>query len=395
MNISDDSSCNAPLKTDALAGQPVLCATMILAAALLLPGVNAAHAETAPERSSISLKYMGYRESQPGLDRVSARSPSFSLVMPLAGVWSIEGGATVQEVSGASPRYHTAVSGASKFTDARKAGNLSITRYFPKGTVTLGAAYSTESDYESQSLSLQGSVSSDDNNTTWTLGIGGADDKINPSNHRVVNEKKKTTDLLLGLTQVLGPRDMAQLNLTYVLGQGYFSDPYKSLDNRPRARNQTAIMARWNHHFPSIEGTTRLSYRFYSDTNDVRAHTFAGEYVQSLPYGLTVTPLLRLHSQSAARYYVDPVYDPVYGAPFPPGYAFEANDYLTQDQRQSAFGAHSYGVKLTKQIARDWSFDVKYENYQQRGSWKLFGQGSQGLAPFSARFVQLGATYLW
>lgn len=374
--------------------QPALGAT-VLAAALILPGIAPARAETAPERAAISFKYMGYKDSQPDLDRVTARAPSINVVLPLGDAWSIEAGGSVQDVSGASPRYHTAVSGASKFTDTRKAGNIGVTRYFPNGTLTLGASSSRESDYESQSLSLQGSLSSDDRNTTWTLGIAGADDTINPGNRRVANEKKKTSDVLLGVTQVLGPRDIGQLNITYGRGQGYFSDPYKALDNRPRERGQTAVLARWNHHFASAGGTGRLSYRYYSDTNKVRAHTFSGEYVQPLPYGFTVTPLLRLHSQSAAYYYVNPVYDPVYGAPFPPGYAFGANGAITQDQRQSAFGAHSYGVKLGKQIGRDLTLDIKVENYQQRGSWKLFGEGSPGLQPFYARIVQIGATYLW
>lgn len=392
-----NSSCRRPdeASTPAAPTTPPALGATILAAALILPGVAPARAETAPERAAISFKYLDYKDSQPDLDRVTARAPSVNVVLPLGESWSVEAGGSVQDVSGASPRYHTAVSGASRFKDTRKAGNLGITRYFPRGTLTLGASSSRESDYESQSLSLLGSIESDDRNTTWSLGLAGADDTINPSNRRVRNEKKKTTDVLFGVTQVLGPRDIAQLNVTHARGQGYFSDPYKALDNRPRQRNQTALLLRWNHHFVATEGTSRLSYRYYSDTSKVRAHTLSGEYVQPLPYGFTVTPLLRLHSQSAAYFYANPVYDPVYGPPFPPGYALGAGDFITQDQRQSAFGAHSYGVKLSKQVGRDLTLDVKYENYQQRGGWKLFGEGSPGLQPFYARIVQIGATYLW
>lgn len=366
----------------------------ILAAALLLPGVQA-HAEMAPERGLISLKYLDYQDSQPGFDRVAVHSPSLRVMAPFAGEWSLEGSLSSQDVSGASPRYHTAKSGASKFSDLRKSGEVSVSRYFPQGSLTVGAVYSTEKDYVSRALSLQGSRSSEDRNTTWTFGIGGADDDINPSNLRVRNEKKKTRDVLLGVTQVLGVHDIAQFNLTHAHGQGYFSDPYKAFDHRPRVRRQTALLARWNHHFAATEGSSRLSYRYYSDSFAVRAHTFTAEYVQPLGYGFTVTPLLRIHSQSAASFYVDPVYDATYGAPFPANYILGGNAFISQDQRLAAFGARSVGLKIARQITRDISVDLKLEGYRQRAGWRLFGQGSPGLEAFDARFIQLSITHWW
>lgn len=48
------------------------------------------------------------------------------------------------------------------------------------------------------------------------------------------------------------------------------------------------------------------------------------------------------------------------------------------------------GFKLAKQIDADWRADIKYEHYEQRASWRLFGSGSPGLLPFRARSVQLG-----
>jgi hypothetical protein len=37
-----------------------------------------------------------------------------------------------------------------------------------------------------------------------------------------------------------------------------------------------------------------------------------------------------------------------------------------------------------------WTVDLKFERYEQRGTWRIGGAGSPGLAPFSARFVQWG-----
>lgn len=367
-------------------------AASIMAAALMLPGVQA-HAETPPANGSISLGYLDYKDSQSGLDRITVHSPSVAIVAPVAGVWSIGASLVSDDVSGASPRYHTAISGASHMQDHRTAGDASVTRYFERGSVTVGAAYSTEHDYVSRALSLQGSLESENKNTTWTVGVGHADDRIDPVNHIVSNEKKRTTNVLLGVTQVLTTNDIAQLTLTHSAGEGYFSDPYKSLDNRPRSRDESTLLARWNHHLASTGGTSRLSYRYYRDSFGVHGHTLGEEYVQPLSDGWTVTPEVRLYTQSAASFYYDPVYDTRLGAPFPPGY--NGSGYMSADQRLSGFGAVTLALKVSKQLDKLWSVDVKVSAYQQRGSWRLFHEGSPGLDAFRAQTIQIGINRQW
>jgi hypothetical protein len=367
----------------------------LLAAAMLLPGMGAVHAETPPERGSVSVKALYYKEDQPGLDRISVRSPSVSVLAPVAGEWAIAGSATVDDVSGASPRYHTAISGASQMDDLRKAGDVMVTRYLPHGTVSVGGAYSKEHDYRSRALSLQGTYSSDDKNTTLAFGVSGTDDAIDPVNRLVVNESRQTVSLLAGVTRVLTPVDIAALTLTHSSGHGYYSDPYKLLDNRPRSRDQSTALLQWNHRFMALAASSRLSYRFYRDSFGIQAHTLGAEWVQSLAGGWTVTPSVRLYSQGKADFYFDPVYDPVFGPPFPRGYVIGSEAFSSPDQRLSAFGAVTVGLKLAKQIDRDWSVDLKLERYEQRASWRVFGSGSPGLEPLRALSVQLGVTRLW
>jgi len=367
-------------------------AASIMTAALMLPGVQA-HAETPPANGTITLGYLNYKDSQSGLDRTTVHSPSLSITAPVAGVWNIGASVVSDDVSGASPRYHTAISGASHMQDHRTAGDVSATRYFERGTMTAGVAYSNEHDYLSRALSLQGSLESESKNTTWTVGIGHADDHINPVNKIVSNEKKRSTSLLLGVTQVLTTSDIAQLTLTHSQGEGYFSDPYKALDNRPRSRDETTLLARWNHHLASTGGTSRLSYRYYRDSFGVRGHTLGAEYVQPLSQGWTVTPEARLYSQSAASFYYDPLYDAKLGAPFPPGY--NGTGYMTADQRLSGFGAVTLGLKVSKQLDKLWSVDVKASVYQQRGSWRLFHEGSPGLDALRAQTVQIAINRQW
>lgn len=367
----------------------------LLAAAMLLPGVGAVHAETAPERGLVGVKYLYYKEDQTGLDRISVRAPSVYVLAPVAGEWSLAASATTDDVSGASPRYHSAVSGASRMSDLRKAGDVTVTRYLPHASISMAAAYSTEHDYRSRALSLQGTLSSEDKNTSWNFGIGGSDDSINPVNNIVRGEGRQTLSVLAGVTRVLTPFDIAQLTLTHSSGHGYYSDPYKLADQRPRSRDQSTAMLQWNHRFTELGGTSRLSYRYYRDSFGISAHTLGGEYVQPLSGGWTVSPSVRLYSQRAAEFYFDPVYDATLGAPFPPGYVFGGTGFSSADQRLSAFGAITVGIKVAKQIGRDWNVDLKLERYEQRGSWRLFGSGSPGLDPMRAVSVQIGVTRLW
>ncbi|WP_342113311.1 DUF3570 domain-containing protein [Pseudoduganella sp. OTU4001] len=367
----------------------------LLAAAMLLPGVGAVHAETPPERASIGFKYLYYKEDQPGLDRVRVHAPAVSVLAPVAGDWSLGASATVDDVSGASPRYHTAVSGASRMKDLRKAGDITVTRYLSRGTLSASAAYSTEHDYVSRALSLQATLASEDKNTTWSFGVGGSDDSINPVNRIVQGAGRQTVSVLAGATRVLTPLDVAQFTLTHSRGHGYYSDPYKLADERPGQRRLDTALLQWNHRYAAQGATSRLSYRFYRDSFGIRAHTLGAEWVQGLAGGWSLTPGIRLYTQRAANFYFDPVYDSLLGAPFPTGYVFGSGRASSADQRLAAFGAAALSLKVAKQVNRDWAVDVRLERYQQRSAWRLFGSGSPGLAPMRAVNLQFGVTRQW
>ncbi len=364
----------------------------ILLAALALPGV--AQAETAPEQGSISVKYLDYQERQDNLKRVGVHSPALELLVPIAGQWALRAGVVSDAVSGASPRYHTALSGASRFREKRTGVDASLTRYLARASVTVALGTSDEHDYDSRFGSVQATFSSDDNNTTWQFGAGLARDRIDSVNKAVVNERKRTVDLMAGVTQVLTPRDIVQAVLTHVRGRGYFSHPYKFVDVRPRERDQDSVLLRWNHHLAERGATSRLSYRYTNDSYAIRSHTLAGEYVQPLG-AWTVIPSLRLYTQSAASFYFDPVYDTRFGPPFPPGFSFDQPRDMTADQRLSAFGAVTLGIKVVRQLGKHTSLDFKWEEYRQRSSWRQFGGGSPSLMPFEARSLQVGLTRTW
>ncbi len=362
----------------------------LTAAAMLLPSVRPAMADAAPEKGIVAYKYLNYKDSQPDQDRMNITASSVRVMTPIAGKWAIDMTGVYDSVSGASPERHSffapdAISKAS--SGVRRSIDLGVTRYFSKGSLTAGTSYSSESDYLSRSISLQGSILTPSKNTTVTLGGSVTTDYIHPTNP-FPSDRKKTYAGLIGITQVMSKNDIIQMNLSRSVGTGLYTDPYKPIDKRPRHRNYTTIMTRWNHYFDSTEGVLKLSYRYYEDTFGIESHTLGTEYIQPLPAGFTLMPSVRYYSQTAAKFYV-PV-NPVMPQD-PPDINWD--DFYTLDQRLSAFGAVTLGLKVSKRFADDWLVDVRYDHCMQRGDWAITGKSDPGLEPFNMDFFQAGISW--
>jgi hypothetical protein len=359
-------------------------AAKLLAAALAVPGVMAAQAQTAPESATISLKYLHYEDSQPSGSRMKVTSPSVVAIVPIGSRWSVEAGVVTDAMSGASPLYHSTLSGASGrgVEDYRKAGDLKLTHYLSRGAIGVAAAVSSEQDYFSRALSIDGRWSTEDNNTTFAIGVGASADRINSENFVAENQIKRTREYLLGVTHVLSARALVQSNITVTRGKGYYSDPYKPLDTRPDFRNTFAWLTRYNHYVPALGGAVNASYRFYHDSFGVDSHTLELIWRQPVADTWTISPMIRHVSQSAASFYYNP--------PWPDG--FERGQFYSADQRLSAFGSWSIGLRVDKSFAGGWSVNAKAELTEQRGSWRIGGNGSPGLEPFRSQTFILGVS---
>ncbi|MEP6996746.1 MAG: DUF3570 domain-containing protein [Betaproteobacteria bacterium] len=363
---------------------PAVPAGALLAAALALPGVipASALAQTAPDQGLFALKYVDYRDWQPGGDRIHVHSPALYLLKPLSDSLAAEGSLAYDSISGASPLYHNTLSGASGkggVTDYRTAGDVKLTKYLDHAAIGVGAAISSERDYRSRALSLEARVSSDDRNRTYAFGVGVASDRIDSTNGLAEDKHRRTVDVLLGVTQVLSAEAIVQSNLTWSSGHGYYSDPYKTIDIRPDRRRILAWLTRYNEHLPRSDATLSLSYRYVRDSFGSDSHTVAATWYQPLADGWSIKPSLRYYTQAAADFYFDP--------PFPQG--FSLGEPYTADTRLSAFGALTPGITVAKLLPEGWTVDLKIEFYRQRASWRA-GRGSSGLEPLSARWIQTG-----
>jgi len=412
--------------------RPVPASHSLMAAALALPGLAAtlAHAESAPEKGIIGFKYLNYSDWQPSNPndnnqegngkRTHVTSPSFYLLAPIGSQWSIEGSAVADSVTGATPYYHSLLSKASGGqVDYRHAMDLKATRYFEKMAIGVGTSYSEEHDYTSRALSVDGRFYFDNNNTVLALGTGVSNDIVRGGGV-IQNDPrlgpdvgKHSNDYLIGITRVLTPLDVLQSNVTYSAGRGDFSERYKEFyagiqnliivppsilfegDVRPQSRYQFAWLTRWNHYFPGVDGALHLSYRYYSDSYGIKSHTIGTEWFQPIAYGITLVPEVRFYSQSAAHFYTD-LYPNGAPAVFNPNpaqmtsFLASTGGLISFDQRLSAYGAYTVGLKVIKELPKDITMDVKGEYYDQRGSYRLGGSGSTANLPFKAMFLQLG-----
>ncbi|HEY2863629.1 MAG TPA: DUF3570 domain-containing protein [Casimicrobiaceae bacterium] len=357
----------------------------LLAAALALPGVmpSSALAQAAPDQGLVALKYLDYRDWQPGADRIHVHTPSLYVLKPLSDSLAAEGSLVYDSISGASPLYHNTLSGASGkggVVDYRTAGDVKVTKYLDRAAIGVGAAISSERDYLSRAVSMDVRLSSDDRNRTYALGVGGASDRIDSTNGLAEDKHRRTVDLLMGVTQALSSEAIIQSNLTWSTGHGYYSDPYKTLDIRPDSRRILAWLTRYNQHLPYFDSTVSLSYRYVLDSFGSDSHTVEAAWYQPLADGWSVKPALRYYTQAAADFYFDP--------PFPQG--FSLGKPYSADTRLSAFGALTPGVTLAKTLPDGWQVDLKVEFYRQRADWRAGANGSPGLEPLSARWIQTG-----
>lgn len=359
---------------------------------------STAMAEAAPESTQIDFKTLSYQDYQGSGDRIDIDAESLRVLIPIAGQWSLSATAVHDAISGASPKYHS--SSLTTIEDERDAYNATVTRYFTQGSLNLSGAYSKEQDYVSRNVSAQGTISTPSQNTSFILGLGYSKDEILPNSIFLDTKKNKNVfDLALGVTQVFSQTDIAQITYHHSRGKGYFSDQYKLYDARPDSRDSDSVLMRWNHHFVDSADTVRTSYRYYQDSNDIKSHTLDVEYVFSVGDKWQITPLLRYYTQTAANFYYGPVANDPWadadtaGAPISVIYPiYTEGGYASMDQRLSAFGALTYGLKVSNQFAQNWTADIKFERYEQKGTWAL-GSGSKGLDSFGARSLQFGISH--
>jgi hypothetical protein len=356
---------------------------------------------------SVRYKYQDYREAG---GRVTVEVHSAALEKDFGPAMHLKVEGVIDAIAGATPNGQPAPAGStqvplSRLTDKRKAWNAALSRQFERVNLALGIANSRESDYVSNGWSLNTLTDFNQKNTTLLAGVAGTHDDVKVF-FQTPRARKRTNDVIVGVTQLLDKNTSVTANLTWGRQTGYLADPYKLVqkdteiipgvflpltfpENRPRERDKALALAALNRAFPAAHGALDASYRFYRDTYGLRAHTLDLAWFQHAGSRLILRPGLRFYQQNAAdfyRYRLDgTTITPVAGAPRPNG------PFYSSDWRLSAMRTWNYGLKLIVNATDALQFDAAFERYEMRGR--------DGVTPQSAYcradILTLGAKFSW
>jgi hypothetical protein len=373
-----------------------------LAVALTWLAPRAARAEDA-----IDYKYQDYREMG---GRIAVKTQGAHIEKALGTDTQLKLEGILDAIAGATPTGQPAPAGSDQvplthLTERRKAWDASLAHQFTVLKATIGVANSRESDYVSTGWSFNTAVDFNQKNTTLLAGVAGTDDDVKVF-YQSERAKKRTNDVLLGITQLLGPRTSVSLNLTWGRQRGYLSDPYKLVqketeivpgvslpltfgENRPGERDKWIAFLGLNQALTEAHAAVELSYRLYHDDYGIDAHTFEAAWFQHLGERVTLRPGVRFYDQSAARFYHyrldDTAIVPTAGAPHPEG------PFYSSDYRLSALQTFTYGAKLIWNVTDAWQIDAAFERYDMRGTDRVTPQSAYA----RANIIIAGAKFSW
>lgn len=374
---------------------------LLLIAVCFLGQLRPARAE-----SAVSYKYHDYREAD---DRMTVESHYGMIEATLGPAMRFKAHGVIDAIAGATPTGQPpATPGGpvplSEVEDRRKGWSAELSRQFPRVNAAVGFANSRESDYVSNGWSLNTVTDFNQKNTTLLFGVAGTDDDIKVFYQRDW-ARKRTTDLIAGVTQLLNPQTAVTFNLGYGHSSGFHADPYRLIfklveiapglflprtfgENRPDSRDKWTAFAAVNRAFPRANGALEASYRLFRDDFGLTAHTVELAWFQKLGERFRLRPAVRFYDQSAADFYrldlsgsnITPTSGPNPAGPF-----------FSADYRVSAFRSHTLGLKAIWTVGTAWQIDAAFEHYEMRGKDNAT---SSHVYPRAA-IVTLGAKFAW
>lgn len=280
------------------------------------------------------------------------------------------------------------------FFDERKAGTIGWSQPL-FGIDQVGASFSYSSERDYSSLTFSGRLAQDfnDHNSTLNLSVNFEDDTSTPyggvptpmtamnGQWKSSSSKGRTqTDVVVGLTEVMSRRWLAQLNVSYGISSGYQNDPYRIVsvvdpatgepvmqtdsnnntevyalyENRPGSRTRQSVYLDNKFDFDPV--IPELSLRYYSDSWGITSETAEFSSKVKLFGSFYVTPNVRWYQQTAASFFH---YYLVSGAAVPA--------YASSDSRLGKFTALTYGAQAGFNLTDHSEIYVRGEYYQQRG----------------------------
>lgn len=320
-------------------------------------------------------------------DAVSGATPSGA---PPPNQWYFPFGSIGDTNSSAVPLQH--------MEDERNSISLQVPVTLGINTLTPQFAYSQESDYKSTGAALNYSLALFEKNTILTFGWAHTWDQVLDAQPVRQWQDKSGDDFLIGCNQLLGPKTVLGLNLTYGMANGYLNDPYRLTfgvndpqffvsdpsggpEQRPDYRNKAVVRASITQFITPVNASVEGAYRYYHDTYGLDAHTVELAWYQNIGKHVVLSPMFRYYYQSEANFYYEILPDTYATAP----------THFSPDWRLSQMQTFTAGVNLAVKATKWLTFDASYKRYVMEG---LDGVTSQTAYP-SANVFTIGARILF
>jgi hypothetical protein len=232
-----------------------------------------------------------------------------------------------------------------------------------------GANLGFSSEYDYRSLNASFNVARGFAKDNFTLGLGvqyyldevSLFKDLTPAASAKISEGLSRKILATNLTasQILTPKDIIQMGISYIRASGYLESTANSVlvagireaEQLPDARSRYALSTQWVHGFGEGQAIN-LWYRYYSDDWKLDAHTLKASYLFEVNDDEDfVETFIRYYRQTATEHYADSF--------------TSAQTYMTSDSDLEKFNAYELGVytstslsdkKLSFVTLEDWNW---------------------------------------
>ncbi|PCK07305.1 MAG: hypothetical protein COA42_15040 [Alteromonadaceae bacterium] len=259
-----------------------------------------------------------------------------------------------------------------------------------------GANLSAEFDYQSIAFNTMIGRYLNKKNTTLSLGLSYAFDRIQPDGGRPIalsrtvpdaeqfdsqeafdqafnatrqsggDDSKNTLDIIFGLTQVINRRWITQFNFSLSEVDGYLTDAYKIVsevntdgraisqryESRPSTRSKMAFFAQSKYHFK--KSVWDISYRISDDDWGLTGQSLETRYRYMFANNSYLEPHIRFYQQDAADFYQPFL---LAGEALP--------EFVSADYRIGKLNTYTVGLKYGKKINNGREYGVRLEYYNQ------------------------------
>ena len=328
----------------------------------------------------VSVKWQDYSEDD---GRIRVISKYVGIEKSVNANFRVKVHAVNDAITGATPSGSPDEDGSVPLSDMSDERDSIVTDFeFEHGirSTSFQYAYSKESDFLSIGYALTHVTEFNKRNTRLSLGVSYVDDEIFAS-FMPQTEKKESTDLFVGLTQVINQNTLLTVNLSHGKSDGFLNDPYKTIlqntepfpglflpltfqENRPGDRSKDILYVNTKHHFTKLDGSVDFGYRYFTDSWGIDSHTLDLEWYQKVGEKLRISPKLRYYRQSSARFYSLDISDADFTATDTPD---GSAPHYSADYRLAELQTITYGLKAVYSYNESLALDISFERYDMTG----------------------------